>query len=744
MSDSSVRSPGPDFVRAVVQQDLADRRHFVVRTRFPPEPNGYLHIGHAKSICLNFGVARDFGGVCHLRFDDTNPAKEDPEFVASIQEDVRWLGFDWGDNLFFASDYFEQLYAFAEQLIEAGRAYVCSQTEAEMRAARGTVTTPGTPSPYRGRTVAENLDLLRRMRAGEFPDGAHVVRARIDMANPNMKMRDPPFYRIRHVHHDRTGDAWCIYPLYDYAHCLSDAIEGISHSVCTLEFENNRELYDWFIDALDLPEPRPKQYEFARLALTYNLMSKRKLLRLVEEGRVNGWDDPRMPTISGMRRLGYTPEAVRAFCDRIGVAKANSTVDIALLEHAVRDDLNRRAPRAMGVLEPLRLVVEGYTGSEAFELASSAPGEAPERPRSVPFSGELYIDREDFAQDPPEGFRRLAPGREVRLRGAYFVTCTGVDTDASGAVTAVRCAFDPATRGGEAPDGRKPSGTLHWVDAVTSVPATVRAYDRLFSSPTPEEGPEGTTFLDRLNPDSLRTLTARVEASVAEAAVGDRFQLERVGYFRVDEDSTPGALVLNRTITLRDTWAKAAPAVKPKKAPKKAAKAQEQAPASTEGTRAGDAVDADAALAGLRDAAVAAGADRTTATNFVANDVRRALGERGVADTRLDGASLAGLLALQAEGVVSGKASRRVLAVLLDEGGDPAAVVDRLGVRQVSDASALAPVVAEVLAAHPDEVARFRGGETKLMGFLMGRVMRASRGKADPKAASAVLRDQLR
>ncbi len=740
MSDSTPGSPASDFVRAVVRQDLDAGLHTHIRTRFPPEPNGYLHIGHAKSICLNFGVARDFGGACHLRFDDTNPAKEDPEFVRSIQDDVRWLGFDWGDDLYFASDYFEQLYAYAEQLIESGRAYVCSQTEAEMRAARGTVTTPGTPSPWRDRSVADNLDLLRRMRAGEFPDGAHVVRAKIDMADPNMKMRDPPFYRIRHVHHDRTGDAWCIYPLYDYAHCLSDAIEGITHSVCTLEFENNRELYDWFIDALDLPEPRPKQYEFARLALTYNLMSKRKLLRLVEEDHVDGWDDPRMPTVSGMRRLGYTPEAVRAFCERIGVAKANSTVDIALLEHAVRDDLNRRVPRAMGVLNPLRVVVEGYEGSEAFDVPASPPGADPATTRSVPFSGELYIDRDDFAQAPPPGFRRLAPGREVRLRGAYFVTCTGVDTDASGDVVAVRCSYDPATRGGDAPDGRKPAGTLHWVDAATSVPATVRAYDRLFSSPTPEEGPEGTTFLDRLNPDSLRTLSGRVEASVAGAVVGDRFQLERVGYFRVDEESAPGALVLNRTITLRDTWARAAP----KPAPRERKAAAPKVPASTEGTTATDAVDADESLAALRDAAVRAGADRATATKFVANDVRRELGDRDPGATSLRGDGLARLLGLQADGVVSGKATRAVLRVLLDEGGDPAAIVDRLGLRQVSDASALGPIVADVLAAHPGEVARYRAGEKKLLGFLMGRVMRASRGKADPKAASAMLRDRLR
>ena len=733
MSESPVRSPGPDFVRAVVQQDLDSGRTTQVRTRFPPEPNGYLHIGHAKSICLNFGVARDFGGVCHMRFDDTNPAKEDPEFVDSIQRDIRWLGFEWGKNLYFASDYFDQLYAYAVALIEAGKAYVCSQNESEMRETRGTVTTPGTHSPYRGRSVAENLDLLTRMRAGEFPDGAHVVRAKIDMANPNMKMRDPPFYRIRHVHHDRTGDAWCIYPLYDYAHCLSDAIEGISHSVCTLEFENNRELYDWFIAAVGISEPRPRQYEFARLALTYNLMSKRKLLSLVTEGHVNGWDDPRMPTISGMRRLGYTPEAIRAFCDRIGVAKANSTVDIAVLEHSVRDDLNRRSPRAMGVLRPLKLIIEGYEGTESFEVPASPPGVSPGTTRTVPFSRELYIDREDFSLDPPEGFRRLAPDREVRLRGAYLVTCTSFETR-GGVVSVVYCTYDPATRGGDAPDGRKVSGTLHWVDAATSLNAEIRVYDRLFSSPTPEVGPEGTTFLDRLNPSSLVSLEGRVEASLGTAAVGDRFQLERLGYFRVDEDSTDG-LVLNRTITLRDTWAKAPPTKK-----KKASKKTKAKPPATEGTNATDAVDADPGLKALRDAIVAAGAETKAATNLVANDLRRVIGDGDPGE--VDAGAVARLLGLQADGTVSGGGVRKVLGVLVRDGGDPAELVDTLGLRAV-EASALGPIVAQVLADHPGEVERFRGGETKLMGFLMGRVMRAAKGKADPKAASAMLREQL-
>jgi glutaminyl-tRNA synthetase len=504
--------------------------------------------------------------------------------------------------------------------------------------------------------------------------------------------------------------------------------------VCTLEFENNRELYDWFIDALDLPEPRPRQYEFARLALTYNLMSKRKLLALVEGGHVDGWDDPRMPTVSGMRRLGYTPAAIRAFCDRIGVAKANSLVDVALLEHAVRDDLNRNSPRAMGVLRPLRLILDTYEGTEEFELPSSPPGADPVT-RSVPFSAELYIDHEDFEEVPPPGFRRLAPGREVRLRGAYFVTCTGVDKDASGRISAVHCSHDPATRGGDAPDGRKVAATLHWVDGPTSVQAEIRVYDRLFASPTPEQGPEGSTFLDRLNPDSLRTVQGRLEASLASVGVDARLQLERVGYFRVDEDSAPGRLVLNRTISLRDARVKAP---KPVRRPETKAPA---GPQSTQGTKATDAVDADPALAAVRDAAVVAGADPTAATNFVANELRRALGDADPDPTL--GPALAALLALQADGVVSGKASRRVLRVLVDEGGDPAAIVDRLGLRQVSDAAALTPIVQQVLANHPEEAARLKAGEGKLMGFLMGRVMRASRGKADPKAAAALIRSLL-
>jgi glutaminyl-tRNA synthetase len=546
-----------DFIREIVADDVKAGKHGKrVATRFPPEPNGYLHIGHAKSICLNFGVAGEFGGTCNLRFDDTNPTKEDVEYVESIQEDVRWLGFTWNGAPRYASDYFETLYGYALHLIDSGKAYVDSLSADEIRAYRGTLTKPGQESPYRNRTAEENHDLFSRMRAGEFEDGAHVLRAKIDMVSPNLNMRDPVLYRIRRAHHHRTGDAWCIYPMYDFAHPPSDAIEEITHSLCTLEFEDHRPLYDWLIDNLPVPA-RPRQIEFARLNLSYTVMSKRKLLALVEEGHVSGWDDPRMPTIVAMRRRGYTAEAIRTFCDRIGVAKRENLVDVALLEHAVREDLNRRAPRVMGVLKPLRLIIENYPDgqSEEFEVGNN-PEDASAGTRKVPFSRVVYIERDDFMENPPKKFFRLAPGREVRLRGAYFVTCTGVEKDAAGEVTALRCTYDPATRGGDAPDGRKVKATLHWVSAAHALDAEVRLYDRLFKSEVP--GDAGDYRAD-LNPASLEVLRGcKLEPSVAAAAAGTRYQFERLGYFCVDPDSTPGSVVFNRTVTLKDSWAKVA------------------------------------------------------------------------------------------------------------------------------------------------------------------------------------------
>jgi glutaminyl-tRNA synthetase len=544
-----------DFIRAIVADNVQAGRHGGrVATRFPPEPNGYLHIGHAKSICLNFGIAREFGGTCNLRFDDTNPTKEDVEYAQSIEEDVRWLGFDWDGEPRYASDYFEQLYEYAVHLITNGDAYVDSLTAEEIRQRRGTLTEPGTESPYRNRPAQENLDLFARMRAGEFADGAHVLRARIDMASPNINMRDPVLYRIRREHHYRTGDTWCIYPMYDFAHPPSDALERITHSLCTLEFEDHRPLYDWLIDHLPVPA-KPRQIEFARLNLTYTVMSKRKLLELVQGGHVNGWDDPRMPTIVGMRRRGYTSEAIRAFCDRIGVAKRENIVDVALLEHAVREDLNRIAPRVMGVLHPLRVVISNYPEgeSETFEVVNN-PEDASAGTRRVPFSRVLYIEEDDFREDPPKKFYRLAPGREVRLRGAYFIRCVEVVKDDGGHVVELRCTYDPATRGGDAPDKRKVKATLHWVSAADALDVEVRLYDRLFTTETPGAGGDP---LAALNPASLETLPhAKLEPSAAAAPPGSRYQFERLGYFCVDPDSAPGKLVFNRTVTLKDAWAR--------------------------------------------------------------------------------------------------------------------------------------------------------------------------------------------
>ncbi len=549
-----------DFVRATVAADLASGRYGGrVQTRFPPEPNGYLHIGHAKSICLNFGIALEFGGRCNLRFDDTNPSTEDEEYVRSIQDDVRWLGFDWEDRLFYASDYFEQLFEMALALVREGKAYVCDLTPDEMREYRGTLTSPGKKSPYRARSVAENLDLLQRMRDGEFPDGSRTLRAKIDMASPNMNLRDPVMYRINHEPHHRTGRNWCIYPTYDWAHGQCDAIEAITHSICTLEFENHRPLYDWFLDELALTH-HPQQIEFARLELTYTVLSKRKLLRLIQEGRVPSWDDPRMPTLSGLRRRGYTPEAIRAFCERIGVAKFNSTVDVVQLENALREDLNLHAPRRMAVLRPLKLVIENYPpGREEWLDAQNNPEDPSAGTHPVPFARELFIERDDFRVQAPRKYWRLAPGREVRLRYAYYVTCTGFETDpATGEVIVVRCTYDPATRGGDSPDGRKVPGTIHWVSAAHALEAEVRLYDHLFRVPFPEQVPAGGDFLDNLNPDSLEVVRgARLEPSLREARALDRFQFERLGYFCADpRDSKPGRPVFNRSVALRDSWAK--------------------------------------------------------------------------------------------------------------------------------------------------------------------------------------------
>jgi glutaminyl-tRNA synthetase len=552
-------SPPSDFIRDIIAEDLKTNKYGGrVYTRFPPEPNGYLHIGHAKSICLNFGIAAEFGGLCNLRFDDTNPTKEELEYVESIKTDVRWLGFDWQDRLFYASDYFEQFYEYAVQLIKAGKAYVCDLGVDEIREYRGTLTEPGKDSPYRNRSVEENMDLFKRMRAGEFEDGSRTLRAKIDMASGNINMRDPVIYRILRAIHHRTGDKWCIYPMYDFAHCFSDSIEGITHSICTLEFEDHRPLYDWFLDELEIYHPQ--QIEFARLNLSQTVLSKRKLIQLVEEGYVSGWDDPRMPTIAGVRRRGYTPESIRNFCDRIGVAKRESLVDLALLEYCLREDLNKRVPRVMAVLRPLRVVIDNYPENQVEELeAINNPEDPGMGTRKVPFSRVIYIEQEDFREDPPKKYFRLAPGREVRLRYAYFIKCVSLVKDKqTGEVIELHCTYDPATRGGDSPDGRKVKATLHWVSAAHAIEAEVRLYDHLFVKENPGDEEEGRDFKSFLNPKSLEILTScLVEPGLAGAAPGSRYQFERLGYFCVDSvDSLDGALVFNRTVTLRDTWVK--------------------------------------------------------------------------------------------------------------------------------------------------------------------------------------------
>ncbi|MBK8994713.1 MAG: glutamine--tRNA ligase/YqeY domain fusion protein [Myxococcales bacterium] len=742
-----------DFIRDIIDADLAEGRHQSVVTRFPPEPNGYLHIGHAKSICLNFGIARDYGGVCHLRFDDTNPTTEDIEYVEGIQRDIRWLGFDWGDKLFFASDYYARLYDFAEELIRKGLAYVCDLNEQQISEYRGTITEPGKPSPFRERSIAENLDLFRRMRAGEFPDGSRVLRAKIDMASPNMKLRDPLLYRIKHAHHYRSGDAWCIYPLYDFAHPLSDAIEGITHSICTLEFENNRDIYDWLIDNVELPA-RPRQYEFARLNLTYTVMSKRKLLELVESGRVSGWDDPRMPTIAGLRRRGVTPEAMRSFATRVGVAKNNSTVELALFEHTLREDLNERSPRVLCVLDPLEVVIENYPEGQVEELeAAYWPHDVPKQgSRKLPFSRRLFIDQSDFAENPPKDFFRLAPGREVRLRHGYVIRCERVEKDASGKVTRLVCSYDPATRGGDS-GGRKVRGTIHWVSAAGALDVEVRVYDRLFQTEFP--GAESGDPLSDLNPGSLVVLRGcKAEPSLAEAAPGDRFQFEREGFFFVDpNDSRPGTPIFNRTVALKDTWAKLVQKAEPKAEarkpePKSVAKA---APREGLSTAARALVEAhqlspeDARVLGepgplrsLFDSALPHHDNARALASWIVNELPRS-------DEPLPfgGQEVAELVALIDAGTLSGALGKKVLGEMLAGGGSPRAIVEKQGLRQIADPAALVPIVEAVLAKNADTVARYRAGNKNVLGALTGMILRETRGQANPKLVSQLLLEKL-
>ncbi|MBW3534104.1 MAG: glutamine--tRNA ligase/YqeY domain fusion protein [Gemmatimonadetes bacterium] len=785
------RAPGRDFIRQTIDRDLESGRWDRVVTRFPPEPNGFLHIGHAKAVCLSFGIAEEYGGRCHLRYDDTNPETEEDVYVRAIAADVRWLGFDWGGHRYFASDYFERMYACAELLVEKGSAYVDSSSEEEIREMRGTLTEPGRESPFRDRPVEENLDLLRRMKAGEFPDGAHVLRAKIDMASPNMVMRDPVLYRIRHATHHRTGDEWCIYPLYDYAHCLEDAFEGITHSLCTLEFVPNRAIYDWVLDEVGFEEPRTHQYEFNRLHLEYTVLSKRKLIRLVREGHVDGWDDPRMPTLTGLRRRGVPPGAVRAFCGSLGVTKSDSRVDVAKLEHAIREELNQEAPRVMGVLRPLPLTVTTWPEGEVDWIdAPSYPKDVGrEGSRRIPFDGKLLVERDDFREDPPKGWYRLAPGREVRLRYGYFVTVDEVVRDPeTGEVAELRCSHDPATRGGDAPDGRSPKGTIHWVSAAHALDAEVRLYDRLFSVPDPDDVPEGEDFTYHLNPGSRIVLEgAKVEPSLGQAPPDTRWQLERTGYFWRDPEEGRGErLVLNRIVSLRDAWARreaaedarggatdhpepvgGSPTAHTEPPP-------EQRPGAGPETRVSDArerarsadpelarrraryldamgLDADAAgiLSGDRalsdffEAAVEAHDAPGSVASWVVNDVLRELGERDPGDLPFGGAALGRLVRLVDEDRVTRALARQVLAEMAAEGGDPDAIVERRGLTKVSDPDALEPHVERALAERPDKVEEYRAGKTGLLGFFVGQVMRATGGTADPKLVAALMRERL-
>jgi len=748
-----------DFLREMVRADVAAGKHGgKVVTRFPPEPNGYLHIGHIKAICIDFGIAKEFGGRCHLRMDDTNPTTENPEYVEAIKRDVTWLGFDWGEHFYYASDYFERYYELGEKLIRLGRAYVCDLSEEEFsKSYRGTITEPGKDSPYRARTVDENLDLFRRMRQGEFPDGARVLRARIDMSSPNMKMRDPPLVRIKHAHHYRTGDAWCIYPLYDYAHCLEDSFEGVTHSLCTLEFESARELYDWVIRATEVPHV-PKQTEFARFNLTYTVMSKRKLLQLVEGKYVRGWDDPRMSTIAGIRRRGYTPESMRELMARTGVAKNISTIDIALLEHVVREDLDRRSPRVMAVLRPLELVVESWPEGEVLELEApywptgTEPTDEVTRrtSRKLPFGKTLYIERDDFTESPPKGWHRLAPGGKVRLRHGYIVTCTRVEKNERGEIVRLFATHDPATRGGVAAAGDKNVGTIHWVSAKHAVDVEARIYDRLFTAEHPGEGDKD--FLEELNPESLVVVTAKAEPELGRAAVGERFQLERVGFFVVDEDTAPGAVVLNRTVALKDSWQKVtkAPAPKTTRPPvSKPAAPPKPIDLSPEATALKDAHGLSAetarvlAMTPSLKALFAGGEHAKIAATLLANDVLGELRARKLESAPFDAPAVTELAGIVASGAISATQTKEVLAEMFTSGKSPQAIVAARGLEQIASADALLPVIEAVLAENADAVGRYRAGNKNVFGAIVGMIMKKTGGKASPKTLKELLEKKL-
>jgi len=780
-SDAPTPSTRDNFIYDIIDEDLetgtyGDR----VVTRFPPEPNGYLHIGHAKSIVLNFGIKHDYADRadtrCHLRFDDTNPETESPEYVESIKEVVQWLGYDWGEHEYYASDYFEQFYQYAVKLIKQGDAYVDSLDEEEIREYRGTVEEPGTPSPYRDRSVEENLELFRKMKEGTFEDGEHVLRAKIDMSSPHMIMRDPLLFRIKHAHHYRQGDDWCIYPMYDYAHPLEDAIEDITHSLCTLEFDNNRRVYDWVmehcLDEEEIPS-RPRQYEFNRLNLGYTVMSKTKLGHLIEEGLVDGWDDPRLPTLAGLRRRGVPPSAIRSFCREVGVTRSQSRVQIDHFEHALRDDLNPKAPRVMAVLDPLKVVVTNWDEGEVDWIdANHWPRDIDkDETRPVPFTRELYIERDDFREDPPDDFIRLAPGREVRLRHAYFFTCEEVIRDEDGTVTELRGTIDPETRGATAPDGRSPEGTLHWVSAVHGVPFEARLYDRLFEVPAPDAREEH--FTGFINPDSLNVQRGVLEPAVRDLAADQRVQFERQGYFWPDpDDSTPDALVYNQIVPLRDTWGdedRLTQAELEQRRREKEERKERQRERSLKGKTdpvknlddaqqnrferyhealglsRNDAatIAGEDALAGFFDAALEHYDAPEPLANWTVNELLGKLKDRTVADLPFGPEAFASLVRLVDTDVISTRGADEVFTELVENGGSPEAIVDERSLRQVDDTEALRPTVRAVLDDHPDEVARYRDGKKSLVGFFMGQVMDATNGAANPELARELLQDEL-
>ena len=766
------RTVTPNFITDIIDKDIREGKVSEVVTRFPPEPNGYAHLGHAIASFIDFGTANDYGGRCNLRFDDTNPEAERMEYAEALERDIRWLGWRWNGK-FFASDYFERLYDFAVQLIKEGKAYVDSSSEEEIQVLRGTVTEPGRESPYRGRSVEENLELFKRMRAGEFANGTHVLRAKIDMASPNMKLRDPLLYRIRHEKHYRTGDAWPIYPMYDFAHGLSDAIEGITHSLCSLEFVENRAVYDWLMENL-IGTPRPYQYEFGRRSIEYTVVSKRKLMQLVREGFVNGWDDPRLPTLAGLRRRGVRPEAIRDFASRVGISRTNRTVDIALLEYSVRDDLNTQAPRVMAVLNPLKIVLTNYPEDEEEVLeAPYWPHDVPkEGVRMVPFARELFIERDDFLEEPPKGFHRLAPGGEVRLRYAYVIRCDEVVKDEAGNVTELRCSYDPDTLGRK-PKGRKVKGTVHWVSAAHALPAEMRLYDRLFNVPNPDAG--DAPFTDYLNPDSLITTRGFVEPSVANDPEATRYQFERQGYFMRDLDSSPSHLIFNRIVPLKSAWdvktedvqsaatkvegqAKAERTPRGETEPTKVAQRDPTLNFTSEqrsrlehytldlGLSSDDAaiLAADSELSAFFEEASKTHDNPQGVANWIINELLRALKDTSLGILPLRPAHLGELVALVDDGTISSRIAKEVFEVMLQAGESPKAIVEARGLEQVTDLRKLEPVVDKLMTENPDKVAAYRGGKTGLLGFFVGGVMRETQGKANPQLVQEMVQERLR